>query len=311
MNIFILAHPLITPSVEIIFDKPIEDQHSFITKHHTRRLEENLATESRLRRFAGDEIAASSFSTKGRNATTRIVNTDIDARSSTRSDDGNMTIPVTCACPYDASDNKASLPMILFFHSGGLIGGSVKAELYLARYLSSKAKAVVCSVEYRLAPLHPFPAGLNDAVDASVSLLSSTAGGKDASTVSEALGVDIDLSRVCTFGVSAGGYLSAHVARILTERGHNLVLQVSLAPMVKPPHGGTKSQFVNWNAPFWDGLINAYAWSVYLPGDDGSLSNDYRVSLLVDPPNAEVIDRLPPVYMQINTKDILRDEGEM
>jgi acetyl esterase/lipase len=55
---------------------------------------------------------------------------------------------------------------------------------------------------------------------------------------------------------------------------------------------------------------NAYAWSVYLKGDDGSLTQDWKVSLLVDPP-AETLERLPKTYIQIATKDILRDEGKM
>lgn len=306
MNISTLAHPLVVPSIATVFDKPVADQHSFITKYYTSFMEYFVATESRLRRFAGNEVADASFSP----GATKTANFDVNRSTSSNNGD-NATIPVTCACPHDASDNDARLPLILFFHSGGLIAGSVKAELCLARYLASKIGAVVCSVEYRLAPNNPFPAGLTDAVDASVTLISSAAGGGDTNLVSKAFGVDIDISRVATFGQSAGGYLSAHVARILTEKGHDVALQVSLVPMVKPPHGGTRSQFVNWHAPLWNGLVNAYAWSVYLPGDDGSLSNDYRVSLLADPPNADIIDRLPPVYLQINTKDVLRDEGEM
>eukprot|EP00957_Ditylum_brightwellii_P189332 14410712-Ditylum_brightwellii.AAC.2 len=77
------------------------------------------------------------------------------------------------------------------------------------------------------------------------------------------------------------------------------------------PNGGTKSMIKYWNNPFWSGTQNSFAWSVYLPGDDGTLANDWRVSLLVDPPEQETLDKLPPVYIQINTKDVLRDEGEM
>jgi len=211
-------------------------------------------------------------------------------------------------CPDEATTDDA-LPLIFFFHSGGLIFGSVNSELPMARYLSQKVGAVVCSPEYRLAPEHPYPAGLDDCVDSSLAVLSDDAQRKH---VADALGIrDIVTSRVVTFGVSAGGYLSALVARELTAAGHALALQVMLVPMTQPHGGGTASMFEHWNAPLWNGPLNMWAWSMYLPGDaDGSLAHHHRVNLLVDPPGEDSIRRLPPAYVQINTKDVLRDEGE-
>lgn len=309
MNTVTLAYPLLVPSIETIFDKPVAGQRAHITKYLTNAMTDIVATDTKLRHIFGHDIADASLPYG-----TRIANVVIRRSTRTDGDGTDAMIPVTCACPNDApttnDDNAVRLPIILYFHSGGLIAGSVKADLHFVRYLASKVRAVVCSVEYRLAPDFPFPAGLNDAVDASVALISAN-DGNATNPVTKALEIGVDTSRIVTFGLSAGGHMSAHVARLLTQKGHDITLQVSLVPMVKPPHGGTKSIFVNWNAPFWNGLINSFAWSVYLPGDDGSLANNYRVSLLVDPHDADTIRRLPPVYMQINTKDVLRDEGKM
>ena len=60
----------------------------------------------------------------------------------------------------------------------------------------------------------------------------------------------------------------------------------------------------------WNRDWNDYAWSVYLPGDDGTLANDWGVNLLRDPP-LEIMDQIPPAYLQIHQRDILYDEGKM
>jgi acetyl esterase len=191
-----------------------------------------------------------------------------------------------------------------------MIIGSVQGELPLARYLAVRVNAVVCSIEYRLAPQHAYPAAIDDALDASLALLNDQGrlvanalqiGKRSVRTSSD--------NKVCTFGMSAGGFMAAHTARLLTHAGQHVACQISQVPMAKP-HGGTDSILKRWNAPFWSSPYNAYAWSVYLKGDDGSLTQDWKVSLLVDPP-PETLERLPKTYIQIATKDILHDEGKM
>ena len=75
------------------------------------------------------------------------------------------------------------------------------------------------------------------------------------------------------------------------------------------PYGGTQSLLKNSN-DIWSLQHNTYAWTVYLKGDDGTLAADWRVNLLIDPP-PDVVKRLPPTYIEIHSRDVLRDEGEM
>lgn len=180
--------------------------------------------------------------------------------------------------------------------------GSIEAELPISRWLAQEAHAVVCSVGYRKVPEFPYPTPINDVVDASIGILEQRV------SVASLLGTGIDFDRVATWGMSAGGYMSAQATRRLTERGYQLKCQVSLVPMAKP-HGGTQSMMKNWD-DLWTGSNNLYAWAMFLPGDDGTLANDWRVSLIVDPPD-EIIAKLPPAYIQVNKRDVLHDEGEM
>jgi len=76
------------------------------------------------------------------------------------------------------------------------------------------------------------------------------------------------------------------------------------------PNGGPQSILKDWDG-VWTGLRNAYAWTVFLPGDDGALANDWKVSLLLVDPPGEVLERLPPAYVEIHKRDPLHDEGEM
>ncbi len=227
---------------------------------------------------------------------TRIANFTIPSMM-----DHGYLIPVTCVAPHDAEpDDKR--PLIFYFFPGGLIIGSVTVDLPMSRWLAQEANAVVCSIGYRKVPQFPYPTPINDAVDASIGILEQKV------SVEALLGTGIDFGRVATWGSSAGGYMAAQVTRWLTERGFQLKCQVSLIPMAKP-HGGTNSMLKNWN-DLWSGPHNTYSWTMFLPGDDGSLANDWKVSLVKDPPD-EIVVNLPPTYIEIHTRDVLRDEGEM
>ena len=158
-----------------------------------------------------------------------------------------------------------------------------------------------------MAPAHPHPAAVNDARDVGVALLSAAT-----SPLPAALGgVQIDFATYGTFGISAGGYMAANAARQLAavDGIAPQTVQISIVPMAKP-NGGTSSMAKFFYKKDWGGAANAYAWSVLLPGDDGSIAATWQASLLVDPP-AEIVAKLPRAYVQINTQDVLRDEGEL
>lgn len=294
-----LSESLFTPPpIERIFNKSMEEQLLYLSgitrdQENAYRLVEKFPAALR-RLLLGREIAERS--------PTRMKEFSVPSRSTQ-----GHAIPVSCICPLDVSPNS-HLPLVMYFHWGGLIFGSVATELLFAQTIAGRVSAVVCSVEYRTAPLHPHPAALDDAVDASLSLI-GTGDETDENYIFSELGVNVDRDRVATFGISAGGYLSAQTARVLAHEGVSTNLQVSLVPMAKP-HGGTRSILNYWRDHWISGPMIAYSWSAYLPGDDGTLAGDWKVNLLVDP-DKETISRLPVAYVEIHTRDVLRDEGEM
>jgi acetyl esterase/lipase len=291
LNVILLINPL--PPIEPIMNQSTKDQTAFLDDM-TQKIEGELP-EPLVRLLFGEDFAASSFgSTK-----TQVAQVFVPSR------DEDRNISALCTRPQNVELN-AKLPLVLYFHSGGLILGSTNMEIIQIRYIAQVAPAVVCSIDYRKAPSHPYPAAVDDdSLDAALFLIKS-----QDNLLKEALDVTIDPSKVATFGYSAGGYLAAQTSRLLALEGVSIQIQISLAPMVKP-HGSTDSMLLYGKHDFWSRSWNTYAWAAYLPGDDGELANDWTVSLLVDPPGDQIIERLPPVYIQINTGDVLHDEGKM
>jgi acetyl esterase len=111
------------------------------------------------------------------------------------------------------------LPLVVHFHGGGWVGGSIAAADRPCRTLALAAHCVIVSVEYRLAPENPFPAPLRDAV-AAVRWLAGHA--------SE---VGADGARLAVMGDSAGGNLAAATALVLRDEGGPAIAhQVLLYP---------------------------------------------------------------------------------
>ena len=219
---------------------------------------------------------------------------------------GDHTIPTICSRPAN-SDGAKQLPLVMYYHFGGLILFSVKVEVPLIRYVSKALNAVVCSPEYRKAPEYPFPAALADASDAAFYLIQQLGTSQSPDILGG--GVTIDPTKVVTFGMSAGGYLAGITPRVLALHNIPIALQVSLGPNVKP-HAGTTSLLQKGKGDVWTRDWNTYAWSVYLPNDDGRLVNDWRVNLLADDPPESTVT-LPGVYLSVGKEDVLYDEGRM
>lgn len=112
----------------------------------------------------------------------------------------------------------ASSPGILYFHGGGWVTGSVATHDGLCRRLAHEARCRVVSVEYRLAPEHPFPAAAEDAVTAARFVLSHA----------EEFGMDPE--RIAVAGESAGANLSAVIALETRGDARRPRLQVLIYP---------------------------------------------------------------------------------
>ncbi|GAT69313.1 alpha/beta hydrolase [Planomonospora sphaerica] len=120
---------------------------------------------------------------------------------------------------YRADDGDHPLPVIVYFHGGGWVFGSVARNDALARDLAVRTGAVVVSVDYRLAPEHPFPAAADDALAAVRDVFARPA----------AYGADPE--RIAVLGDSAGGNLAAVAAWQARDAGLRLAHQVLVYPV--------------------------------------------------------------------------------
>ncbi|HEX6688549.1 MAG TPA: alpha/beta hydrolase [Solirubrobacterales bacterium] len=183
-------------------------------------------------------------------------------------------------------------PLIVYFHGGGWTIGDLDTCDSVCRFLAVNVPAAVLSIDYRLAPEHPFPAAVEDAFAAYLWAAANT----------PRLGVDP--GRIAVAGDSAGGNLAAAVSLLARdEEGPSPAMQALIYP-VTDAMGGLPSRDV-----FAKGFLLTRAdmdWfeDHYLP--PASDHSDPRVSML----RADDLTGLPPAYVATAGFDPLRDEGE-
>ena len=193
---------------------------------------------------------------------------------------------------YQPQERKPEemLPALLFFHGGGWVIGTIESHDTVCRHLANGGKAVVVSVDYRLAPEHRFPAALDDAMAATKWVAANAA----------SLGVDA--ARIGAGGDSAGGNLAASLAILARDQGGPaLGLQMLIYPVTDHRMAGASV------AAFADGFSlsrTAIEWfsQQYLGPAD---REDWRASPLL----AKDHRNLPPAIVLTAGFDPLRDEG--
>jgi acetyl esterase len=182
---------------------------------------------------------------------------------------------------------RTELPLIVNFHGGGFVAGDPYQSEWWCSSVAHGAEAVVVSVDYRLAPEHPYPTPAEDCYAVS----------RWAVEHADELGADP--SRVAVMGDSAGGNLAAVVSVMARDRGGpSIALQVLIYPVVDLLNS-YPSEDENEFAPIL-GKADLTVNTVYCPGRE---REPYASPLFADHRG------LPPALIQTAHNDPLRDQG--
>ncbi len=181
--------------------------------------------------------------------------------------------------------------LLVYFHGGGWVIGDLESHDGTCRSLANNSGHAVLSIDYRLAPEHPFPAGLDDCLAAT----------KWAYEHAAELRADPD--RLAVGGDSAGGNLAAVVA---TSGVAPLKFELLVYP-VTDLRAQTASHTENAEGYFLTGSAMKWFAGHYLEGSDGEIE-DPRVSPLLA--TDDVLRTAPPGLVITAQYDPLRDEGE-
>ena len=197
-------------------------------------------------------------------------------------------IPVRIYTP----DSQKLLPALIFYHGGGFVLGDLESHDAICRYLANSIHCVVISVDYRLAPEHPFPAAVDDAYDS----LKWIADHPEE--------FQIDHKRIAVGGDSAGGNLAAVAALIAKEKRtpsllHQLLIYPSTGYEQEPPsiRENAEGYFLTKDMMNW--------FRMHYFKDDQDFKHPYASPILHPD-----LTGLPPATILTAQYDPLRDVGK-
>lgn len=173
-------------------------------------------------------------------------------------------------------------PALLWIHGGGYVVGDARQDDPICGRFSRRLGITVASVEYRLAPEHPYPVPLEDCYSALTWLFSLPG---------------VDPGRIAIGGASAGGGLAAALALLARDRGEVApAFQVLTYPMLDDRSSGAAE---NPNYRLWNTHSNRFGWAAYLGGADPQIAV---------PGRRDDLSGLPPAWIGVGTHDLFHDE---
>ncbi len=221
--------------------------------------------------------------------------TSLARRALLRRERENVAIVRDLALPLPGGDARARLyaprdraPTLLYLHGGGWVLGDLESADPLCRRLANASECAIVSLDYPLAPEHPYPAAA-EAAYAAVMWLRAHGG---------AIGVDAD--RIAVGGDSAGANLAAAVALMTRDRGEP-ALRLQL--LLFPPTDATVRSPPTRSTPLLSRAEMTWFWRHYLGRDRGAVG-PYASPLHAD------VGGVAPALVVTAEHDVLREEGD-
>lgn len=196
----------------------------------------------------------------------------------------DASIPVRIYLP---ADRRVTSPGILFIHGGGFITGGLDFCDWATRELAHRSGFPVVSLAYRLAPQHPYPAGLHDCLDVLAWMAETAPAG-------------IDGNRMAVAGESAGANLAAALCIAARDAGGPAVRHQSI---VYPFTDATLSS-TDWDTKAMAGIDRSAGELMLRCYAPGPLAQDPLVSVL----HAD-LQNLPPALVMTCDHDVLMTDG--
>jgi acetyl esterase/lipase len=203
---------------------------------------------------------------------------------------GAPQVPVRIYTPSAAA--RAPRGCVFEIHGGGFMLGNIAMMDPWCQRVAAELDALVVSVEYRLAPEHPFPAAVEDCYAALCW------------TAKNAAELGVDAPRIAIAGQSAGGGIAAGTALMARDRGFPALCFQLLEIPELDDRLDTPSMLAFQDTPLWNRPNAVWSWKHYLGPDPRGETSPYAA-----PARAIDLSGLPPAYVSTMEFDPLRDEG--
>jgi acetyl esterase/lipase len=193
---------------------------------------------------------------------------------------------------YRPSELPENVPVLLWMHGGGFVMGSMSRDDTLCLEIAQSGQCIVVSVDYRLAPEHPFPAAPDDCYSVLEWIATSP------------MELGAATREIVVGGVSAGGCLAASVALMARDRNGPPIKHQYLIIPVTDDRMQTPSSFSIQDLRVWDRETAIMSWEMYL--GDSATGN---TSIYAAPNRTENLSGLPSATVMVSDMDLLRDEA--
>ena len=204
-------------------------------------------------------------------------------------DGADLPLSVFRPAGRDATD---AAPCIYWLHGGGMVMGDRFANLDIPLDWLELYGAVVCTIDYRLAPEASGSTLVDDCYQGLLWI------------VAHAAELGIDPARIIVAGASAGGGLAASTALMARElAGPTIAAQILICPMLDHRNATISSRQYSADPGVWTGEKNAFGWRAVL-GDAPSAELASRVSAALAPD----LSGLPTTYIDVGSAEVFRDE---